>query len=242
MENKATDRESFNQAYQLAQDRMMLLPNYYAWIYSYFSEYISGSVVELGVGAGFMVQQYIDSADRVIAVDYNQKLLELLLLHFPTEKVVPLQIDLKGKWDLLYEMAADVVLAFDVLEHFEDEDDFINKAHHILKSNGKLIIKVPAQSSLFCDMDIASGHFRRYDEAPLFDLMMRNGFRTIHQRYINPVGALAYRLKKKKHKNFSRSVSPYTLRLANVLIPALRLVDRIPHKIGLSLIGIYEKE
>lgn len=241
MENKATDRESVNQTYHLAQDKMMLLPNYYAWIYSYFSEFISGSVVELGVGAGFMVQQYIHAADRVVAVDFNQKLLDLVRLHFPAEKVVPLQIDLKKQWDLLYEMAADVVLAFDVLEHFEDEDDFTNKAYNILKTNGKLIIKVPAQSSLFCDMDVASGHFRRYDEAPLSDLMMRNGFKTIYQRYMNPVGALAYRMKKNKSQNFSRSVSAYTLRLANVFIPALRLLDRIPHKIGLSIIGIYEK-
>lgn len=219
----------------------MLLPNYYAWIYSYFSEFISGSVVDLGVGAGLMMQQYINSADRVVAVDYNPKLLDLVRLNFPAKKVVPLQIDLNKEWDLLYEVTADVILAIDVLEHFEDEDDFINKAHNILKANGNLIIKVPAQRSLFCDMDVASGHFRRYDEAPLSDLMVRNGFKTIYQKYINPVGALAYRMKKNKRQNFSKSVSAYTLRFANVLIPVLRYLDKIQHKIGLSIIGIYEK-
>lgn len=230
-----------NQAYHLAQDRMALLPNYYAWTHAYLGPYLSGTVVELGAGAGHLLRHYVSRVDRVIAVDHNALLLDRLRLLHPAEKVVPVLADLSGDWSALAGIAADAVLALDVLEHFEDDDRLVARIRGLLKSGGRLLVKVPAQSRLFGAMDRASGHFRRYDPGTLAALMQRHGFQVIAQRPMNPVGALLYRAKRRKKSNFSRSVSPGALRLANRLIPLLRLLDRLPGVEGLSLVGVYEK-
>lgn len=233
--------EDFNQTYHIAQDRMALLPNYYSWIYSHIRDYLSGIVVELGSGSGYVMKNYIHQVDKVIAVDYNQQLLDRLKYLYPTDKVVSVWADLKDEWHELDSIVADAVLSFDVLEHFEDEDSFMSNIGKILKKGGWMVLKVPAQSRLFSEMDIASGHYRRYDTEHLADLMHSHGFKVISQRFMNPVGAFIYRFKRKKKTNFSRSVSPTTLKLANRLIPLLALFDNLPGVKGLSLIGIYEK-
>ncbi len=241
MKNRTLVIEEFNQSYHIAQDRMALLPNYYSWIYSHIRDYLSGNIVELGSGAGYVMKNYIHQAEKVIAVDYNQQLLDCLKQLYPTDKIIPVLADLKDDWHELDDIVADAVLSFDVLEHFKDEDAFMLNIRKILKKGGWMVVKVPAQQRLFSEMDIASGHYRRYDKEHLANLMHRHGFKVVSQKFMNPVGAFIYRFKRKKKTNFSRSISPTTLKLANRLIPLLALFDNLPGVKGLSLIGIYEK-
>ena len=44
---------------------MALLPNYYGWIYRRIRAYISGTVVELGVGAGHILKHYLGQVEEV---------------------------------------------------------------------------------------------------------------------------------------------------------------------------------
>ena len=230
-----------NLVYHEAQDRMSLLPNYYAWICSHFAEHLAGTVLELGCGAGFVVGNYIGRVERVIGVDINDELLRRLAGAYPPDKLRALKVDLRGDWHELAGVQADVIVALDVVEHFDDDGAFVAKLERHLAPGGKVVLKVPAQSRLYNEMDKASGHYRRYDDATLGALMESRGFRTLALRHMNPAGAWGYRFKKEQKTNFSKTFSPGKLKAVNALIPFLALLDRVPGLRGLSLVGVFTK-
>ena len=57
--------------------------------------------------------------------------------------------------------------ALDVIEHIEDDRAFIEAAVKHLKSNGRLIINVPAHQYLYSKYDKIMGHKRRYNKKEL---------------------------------------------------------------------------
>lgn len=233
--------DAANLAYDAAQDRMALLPNYYAWIAARFREHVHGTVLELGCGSGLVVEHYQERVERVIGVDVNTELVRRFAQRFPGGKVRGVQADLRGDWSELAGLRADVVIALDVLEHFENDAEFVRKARALLAPRGRLVLKVPAQTRLFGAMDRASGHYRRYDERSLAELLDREGFHTLALRHMNPVGAWGYRFKRERSTNFSRSISPAKLRAANALMPLFAALDHVPGLKGLSLIGVFER-
>jgi len=235
------EHEENNPLYHEAQDRLALLPNYYRWICSHFLEHLSGTVLELGSGAGHVIREYIRHVEKVIAVDYNDMLLDRLKERYPEEKVHVVRADLKGEWLEMEDVCADVIIALDVIEHFEDDKQFVDKLKSKIKPGGKVVIKVPAQPHLFSEMDIASGHFRRYDKNKLKALMESAGFTTISLRFMNPLGAWAYRVKNNKKSTFSKTFSPTKLKIINIIIPVISVLDKIPGLKGLSLVGIFQK-
>lgn len=222
------------------QERMALLPNYYRWIARGFRGLVSGTVLELGCGAGFVLRHYADEVDRVIAVDLDQNLLDGIAREWPPEKVRTLRVDLLGDWREIADVRADAIVALDVLEHFEDDAAFLSKLKRHIRPGGRVVLKVPAQARLYGDIDRISGHFRRYDAGGLRALMEREGFRTIALRHMNPAGAWGYRFKKGERSSYSQTFSPGRLKLVNALIPALALLDGVPGLKGLSLIGVFE--
>ncbi|MFN0242360.1 MAG: class I SAM-dependent methyltransferase [Planctomycetota bacterium] len=228
-----------NLVYHEAQDRMALLPNYYSWIASHFRDHLSGTVLELGCGAGYVIQNYIERVERVIGADINPELLERLARSYPSGKLRAVKVDLRGDWSEIADVRADVVVALDVVEHFEDDDAFVEKLKRSLKPGGKAVLKVPAQAALYNEMDEASGHYRRYDEEPLKRLMEARGFRTVSLRHMNPAGAWGYRFKKGKRTNYSKTFSPAKLRAVNAAIPVLAWLDHVPGLKGLSLVGVF---
>jgi SAM-dependent methyltransferase len=231
-----------NLVYHEAQDRMALLPNYYGWIAARFAHLLPrGTVLELGCGAGFVLRHYADRVQRVVAVDVNDDLLARLAREWPRDKVEARRVDLRGDWHEIADVRADAVIALDVLEHFQDDAAFVRKLRDRLAPGGRAVVKVPAQSALYGPMDEASGHWRRYDEAPLRALFEREGFRTLLVRPMNPAGAWGYRRKRGQRTNYSKSISPGKLKVINALMPALALLDHVPGLKGLSLVGVFER-
>ncbi len=234
-----TTDEASNRAYDIAQERMALLPNYYRWIVSHFREDVTGTVVELGAGSGNLIREYLDRCGLVYAVDFNSELLKRVSAAFPRDRVRPVCADLREDWSSWADRGVDTVIALDVLEHLPEEKAFLERCRGLLRPGGKLIVKVPAQSALFGPMDAASGHYRRYDPEGLSSLMTGHGFQVVRQGFMNRIGALVYRRRRRRATNFSRSVSPCTLRCANACMPLIAAVDRVLPGPGLSLVGVY---
>jgi len=67
---------------------------------------------------------------------------------------------------------------FDVLEHIQDQDRFLDAARFHLADGGCIIINVPALQWLYSPYDQVQGHQRRYSLAALFEVARRNGFRV----------------------------------------------------------------
>ena len=233
-----------NLGYEKAQDHMALLPNYYRLILSFFGSSLGGRVVDLGCGAGHFMAAYAPLAREIVAVDINPLLLAQLpgRLAGRTAPLRAVEMDLLGDWSRLAGVRADTVVALDVLEHMADDRAALAKMRDLLAPGGRLLLKVPAQSRLFGPTDVASGHYRRYDLAPLAQLARDTGWQTERLGYVNPMGAWLYRFKRKKDKNFSRTMSPSLLKMINLGLPLLRPVFSLPGCPGLSIMGVLRKD
>ena len=61
--------------------------------------------------------------------------------------------------------------AFDVVEHVEDDREFVRSLRNLLKPGGRLYLSVPASQALWSDQDVYAGHFRRYSRKSLARLL-----------------------------------------------------------------------
>jgi SAM-dependent methyltransferase len=65
----------------------------------------------------------------------------------------------------------DVIVMLDVIEHIEHEANFLHEnVRPHLKSNGTVLISVPAHPSLFTAHDTFLGHYRRYTRKQLLNV------------------------------------------------------------------------
>jgi SAM-dependent methyltransferase len=72
----------------------------------------------------------------------------------------------------------DLVVAFDVLEHLDDDKAAASGVFEALKPGGVFLVAVPADPRLWSAHDDAVGHVRRYTRQTLGDLLDGAGFRV----------------------------------------------------------------
>ncbi len=72
----------------------------------------------------------------------------------------------------------DVVAAFDVLEHIEEDEKVIGQMFASLKPGGGLLLTVPQHPFLWSQQDVAACHVRRYTKAELEGKLEGAGFRV----------------------------------------------------------------
>ena len=69
-----------------------------------------------------------------------------------------------------------LVVAFDILEHIEEDDLAVAEIRRVLRRDGTLLIAVPADPRLWSDHDVAVDHVRRYTRETLSSVLQRGGF------------------------------------------------------------------
>lgn len=83
----------------------------------------------------------------------------------------------------------DLVCAFEVLEHIEDDETALAQWIEHLRPGGWLLLSVPAHQHRFAAWDEAVGHFRRYDPEQLAALAGKIGLAEVEVReYGAPLG------------------------------------------------------
>jgi SAM-dependent methyltransferase len=70
----------------------------------------------------------------------------------------------------------DLVLAFDVLEHLDDDKAAAAGIFEALRPGGSFLVAVPCDRRLWSQHDVAVGHVRRYERAELLALLEGAGF------------------------------------------------------------------
>ena len=70
----------------------------------------------------------------------------------------------------------DVVCAFEVLEHIEDDLSILCQWRERVRPGGWILLSVPAHEQRFAAHDRMVGHFRRYDPYQLASLLVQAGF------------------------------------------------------------------
>ncbi|RYY70743.1 MAG: class I SAM-dependent methyltransferase [Chitinophagaceae bacterium] len=80
----------------------------------------------------------------------------------------------------------DLVCAFDVIEHVEQDDVALKEINRVCKSHGTVCITVPAFQSLWSNHDVVNRHFRRYKKKELHKRIETvNGLSIKEMAYFN---------------------------------------------------------
>ena len=79
------------------------------------------------------------------------------------------QQNLKNKYDIIF--------LLDVLEHIDNDNEFLQSCYFHMKKGSFLIINVPSIPELFSKYDNAVGHIRRYKKRDLKNLLIKNEFK-----------------------------------------------------------------
>lgn len=73
----------------------------------------------------------------------------------------------------------DLIGAFDVLEHIEEDEVVLEKLHDALKAGGGIMLTVPQHPFLWSEQDVAACHVRRYTKKELEGKLEAAGFEIL---------------------------------------------------------------
>ena len=123
----------------------------------------------------------------------------------------------------------DVLYTSNCLEHIDDDVKGLRYIQNKMAKDGKLAIYVPALPSLFSELDIKVGHFRRYRKAELIEKVQKAGFLVVECYFKDSLGVIAsFALKIFGYKNNSVLGKKKCLKFYDACIyPLSRLFDRI---------------
>lgn len=79
----------------------------------------------------------------------------------------------------------DLIAAFDVVEHIENDHAFLRHAFTSLKPGGHIVITVPAFPFLWSIHDVNHHHYRRYTSASMSAALQTSGFDVVYSSYWN---------------------------------------------------------
>ncbi len=143
--------------------------------------------------------------------------------------------------------SADLVTAFDVLEHLDDDLAALGELRRVLKPGGRLLVTVPAFMMLWSGHDVALHHRRRYRRAQLHERLSRAGFRVDWVSYYNASlfpAVAAVRLTRRllgggatKADGVSPPPPPLNRALEALFAAERHVVGRAPLPFGVSLIA-----
>jgi ubiquinone/menaquinone biosynthesis C-methylase UbiE len=83
--------------------------------------------------------------------------------------------------------AFDMVVASDILEHIDKDQQAMKECFRVLKPGGKLVAFVPAFESLWSEHDVVAQHQRRYSKKEFLRRLRSAGFSIEYSSYWNTI-------------------------------------------------------
>lgn len=134
--------------------------------------------LEVGAGNLMLSADVLQFFEKGTIIDYNPQVLRAY---------EALRSGLKERIDIIisdFKQSAlnctfDCILACEVLEHLENDNDFISRTYDLLNQHGQLIISVPSRMKYWSIHDETVGHLRRYEKEEIISLLTANKFTEI---------------------------------------------------------------
>ncbi len=98
----------------------------------------------------------------------------------------------------LADASLDIVTAFDVLEHLEDDDACVREVRRVLKPGGAFLVAVPCDPKLWSAHDDAVDHVRRYTRQTLTEVLERDGMQLVSMTSWNVLLRPVVKMRRKK--------------------------------------------
>ncbi len=212
-------------------DSLAEAKNYYAWVLKKFEPYLGSVVVEVGAGIGTFSEFLLTApvVRTLHAIEPAQNTYPVLADRFSGN---PRVRTLRGYLSDHYEgLAANAVVAVNVMEHIEDDENFLREARAAVVPGGSLLLFVPALPAIFGTLDTAFEHYRRYTRASLQSVIEKSGWTTHSINYMNMPGIAAWfvagRVMKKTRiaaaeaRAYDRMIVPFLSRMESLIGPPI---------------------
>ncbi|MCS7039111.1 MAG: methyltransferase domain-containing protein [Anaerolineae bacterium] len=206
---------------------MANVARYNAWIARELAPYAGQRVLEVGCGIGNMSDYFLER-ELLVCMDMMPTHVELLRQRYRRHpNVVTCVGDITDPTTVtgLRAYRFDTVLCLNVLEHIADDGAALAHMYDLLQPDGRLLLFVPAGTYLFGTLDLALGHYRRYERHTLAPLVQKAGFVIERLGYLNLAGILGWWL---NSRMLGRHLLPEgQLRLFNGLAPLFIAAERL---------------
>jgi len=147
----------------------------------------------------------------------------------------------------------DLVTNFDVLEHIQEDEQFLSDMKNFLIPGGYALVTIPAYKFLWSGLDDVVGHKRRYIREEICDKFRRSGYKIILASYfiffLSPAFILVrmfQKMMKTNIKNLNQSVIKLPKFINRILIWILDLealiIPNFSLPFGTSIIVLAQKQ
>lgn len=222
--------------------RMADVDHYNSWIYELMRPYVGRRVVEVGCGIGNMTGYFLQ-AEVLLAFDILPESASWVAEKFQgCDNLIVSEGDVCDE-AFINRVAGhrfDTVVSTNMLEHVEQDAKALDHMSQLLVDGGYLLLFVPAGSYLFGSLDVALGHYRRYDKQSLASLVNEAGLHIEQLCYVNALGVVGWYL---NSRILRRQLLPKNqLSVFNSLVPLLRRIEQtVPPPFGQSLLCVARK-
>ncbi len=137
---------------------------------------IHGRFLEIGIGAGDFLYELAGRGFEGKGIDVSEDAVE-----YARRRVRPYSGSIEVAKQDFRELneTFGLILAFEVLEHFEGDGAALRKMYELLDKNGYLMLSVPARMKHWGPNDDWAGHVRRYERDELKTKAEEQGFSTV---------------------------------------------------------------
>jgi SAM-dependent methyltransferase len=133
-------------------------------------------LLEIGCGTGFVLASI---RDRFPAVELSGSEVLSAGLAFAATRVPSAELYQMDATSIPFRDHFDVIAAFDVLEHIDDDGAAIDAVARALRPGGGFLMSVPQHPALWSPQDEAAQHVRRYTSEGLRRLLVARGFEIL---------------------------------------------------------------
>lgn len=139
-----------------------------------------GKILDYGCGTGGLLQelQKIYKGKEIYGADVSD-----IALAYCRKRRLSNILDLKNTE--LPANSFDLIICQDVLEHVQNDVEYLAQIKDLLRKEGRLLVTVPAHEFLWSGEDYVSKHFRRYTRRQLRLIFNKAGFQVIKLSYFN---------------------------------------------------------
>lgn len=180
-------------------------------------------ILDIGCGVGTMCLYFADNnAQAVVGLDISDRAINIAQ---NARKSLGLKNVIFRNSELQKNISKfDMVLCSEIIEHIKDDKTFLSLVANNLKDGGLLVLTTPSFNNLlyrlgyYKKFDSEVGHFRRYSEKILYDLLASSGFKILEMRSVE--GLLRNIL-------FTSKLGFFIKFIRGPLIPLFHFFDRI---------------
>lgn len=133
-------------------------------------------MLEIGCGTGYVLRGI---TERLPTLQVSGSEIFLEGLGFASRRVPTADLFQMDARQIPYDSEFDLIGAFDVIEHIEDDEQVLREMHRAVKPGGSIVLTVPQHPWLWSAQDERACHVRRYRYRELKRKLQEAGFTIV---------------------------------------------------------------